>query len=88
METFIGHIILFAGDFAPRGWTTCDGRMMSISDHGALFSVLGTRYGGDGRSTFDLRGRVASRPSEDRTAAPPVHVAFIIALEGLYPSRS
>ena len=62
MEPFIGQIILFAGNFAPRGWAECDGQLLDISSHSALFSILGTTYGGDGRTTFalpDLRGRVA-----------------------------
>ena len=62
MDPFIGQIIQFGGSFAPRGWALCDGALLSISQHQALFSILGTTYGGDGRSTFalpDLRGRVA-----------------------------
>ena len=61
MEPFIGQIMLFAGNFPPRGWATCDGQLLSISSYSALFSILGTTYGGDGRSTFglpDLRGRL------------------------------
>jgi microcystin-dependent protein len=53
--------MLFGGNFAPRGWALCDGQLLSISSHSALFSILGTTYGGDGVSTFglpDLRGRV------------------------------
>ena len=60
MEAYIGQIILFAGNFAPRNWAFCDGRLMSIAQNTALFSILGTTYGGDGRVTFalpDLRGR-------------------------------
>ncbi len=61
MDAFIGSIILFAGNFAPRGWEMCDGRLLSIMENTALFSILGTTYGGDGITTFalpDLRGRV------------------------------
>ena len=53
---------MFAGNFAPRGWAFCDGQLLPISSNSALFSLLGTIYGGDGRTTFalpDLRGRVA-----------------------------
>ncbi len=60
MEPFIGEIKLFAGNFAPRGWALCDGQLLAISQNQALFSILGTTYGGDGRTTFglpDLRGR-------------------------------
>jgi len=62
MEPFIGQIIMFGGNFAPRGWALCDGALLAISSNSALFSILGTTYGGDGRTSFalpDLRGRVA-----------------------------
>lgn len=58
----IGEIKMFSGNFAPRGWAFCDGTLLPISNNSALFSILGTTYGGDGRTTFalpDLRGRVA-----------------------------
>jgi microcystin-dependent protein len=60
MEAFIGTILMFAGNFAPRSWALCNGQLMSISQNTALFSILGTTYGGDGVTTFalpDLRGR-------------------------------
>ncbi len=60
-DPFIGQISMFAGNFAPRGWAFCDGQLLAISQNSALFSILGTTYGGDGRTTFalpDLRGRV------------------------------
>ena len=59
-EPFLGQISLFGFNFAPRGWATCDGQLMPINQNQALFSLLGTTYGGDGISTFalpDLRGR-------------------------------
>ena len=58
---FVAEIRPFAFDFAPVGWATCDGQLLPISQNTALFSLLGTQYGGDGKSTFelpDLRGRV------------------------------
>ena len=61
-EPFIGEIRMFAGNFAPRGWAKCEGQLLAINQYNALFSILGTRYGGDGRTTLalpDLRGRVA-----------------------------
>ncbi|WP_366510963.1 tail fiber protein [Yoonia sp.] len=61
MEPFIAQIMLFGGNFAPRGWAFCDGQLLPISSNSALFSIIGTVYGGDGRTTFalpDLRGRV------------------------------
>lgn len=59
-EPFVGEIALFAGNFAPMGWAFCDGSLLSIVQNQALFSLLGTTYGGDGRTNFalpDLRGR-------------------------------
>jgi len=58
----IGEISMFAGNFAPKNWAFCDGQLMPISQNTALFSILGTTYGGNGQTTFalpDLRGRVA-----------------------------
>ena len=57
---FLGEVRIFAGNFAPRGWALCEGQLLPISQNSALFSILGTIYGGDGRTTFalpDLRGR-------------------------------
>lgn len=59
-EPYLGEIAMFGGNFAPRGWAFCDGQLLPISSYTALFSILGTTYGGDGRTTFalpDLRGR-------------------------------
>lgn len=61
-EPFIGQIMPVGFNFAPRGWALCDGQLLDISSNTALFSLLGTTYGGDGRTTFalpDLRGRHA-----------------------------
>ena len=60
-DPFVGEIRMFAGGFAPRGWAFCDGQLLAVSQNDALFSLFGTIYGGDGRTTFglpDLRGRV------------------------------
>lgn len=62
MEPFIGEIKLVPYNFAPRGWAFCQGQLLAISQNDALFSLIGTTYGGDGQQTFalpDLRGRVA-----------------------------
>lgn len=61
MEPLLGSIILFGGNFEPRGWAFCNGQSLEIGQYSALFSLLGTTYGGDGINTFrlpDLRGRV------------------------------
>lgn len=60
-EPFVGEIRMFAGNFAPRSWAYCDGQLLAVSQNDALFSLLGTIYGGDGRTTFglpDMRGRI------------------------------
>jgi microcystin-dependent protein len=60
METFLGTILAFGFNFAPRGWQLCYGQTLSIAQNTALFSLLGTTYGGNGQTTFalpDLRGR-------------------------------
>ena len=60
-EPYVGEIRLFAGNFAPVGWAFCDGQLLSIAQNVVLFELVGTTYGGDGVSTFqlpDLRGRV------------------------------
>ena len=60
-ECFIGELRHFGGNFAPRSWALAQGQLLAISQNPALFSILGTTYGGDGRTTFglpDLRGRV------------------------------
>jgi microcystin-dependent protein len=60
-EPFLAEIRIFGFNFAPRGWATCDGQILPINQNQALYSLLGTTYGGDGRTTFglpELRGRV------------------------------
>jgi microcystin-dependent protein len=73
IEAYLGEVRIFGGDRIPEGWAKCEGQAMSIRDNSALFAVLGTKYGGDGTTTFalpDLR---------DRT---PTHM---IALNGVFP---
>lgn len=72
-EPFLGEIKMTSFGFAPRGWAFCNGQLLSIIRNQALFSILGTSYGGDGRATFalpDLRGRM------------PVHGAIVGELGG------
>lgn len=64
-EPYIGQVCMFAGNFAPRGWMFCQGQLLAISTNTALFSILGTTYGGNGQTTFalpDLRGRFPTNP--------------------------
>ena len=72
-EAMIGEIRMFAGNFAPRGWAFCNGQLLSIANNQALFAILGTTYGGDGRTTFalpDLRGRVPVQPGQGPGLSP------------------
>lgn len=76
---FIGLIALFAFNFAPQGWSTCEGQVLPINQNAALFALLGTTFGGDGQQTFalpDLRGK-----------APGDGLAYYIAIQGIFPSR-
>ncbi|MGH3262262.1 MAG: phage tail protein, partial [Trebonia sp.] len=69
-EPFLGEIRLFSMGFAPKDWALCDGQLLAISQNQALFSILGTTYGGDGIQTFalpDLRGRVPVHTGNDVT---------------------
>ena len=79
METFLGLIQLFPYNFAPAGWMPCDGQLQQIARNPALFSLLGTLYGGDGVSTFALPNLKGKEP------APNLH--YCIAVEGIYPTR-
>lgn len=66
-EPFIAQITIFAGNFAPKNWAFCDGQIMSIAQNSALFSLLGTTFGGNGTTTFglpDLRGRAPIQPGQ------------------------
>jgi microcystin-dependent protein len=65
-EAFIGEIQMFGFDFPPRGWARCDGQLLGIAQNSALFSLLGTTYGGNGTTTFglpDMRSRVPMHTS-------------------------
>ena len=67
MEGYIAEIRMFAGNFAPRGWAFCNGQILSIAQNTALFSLLGTTYGGNGKSNFalpDLQGRAPMHPGQ------------------------
>jgi microcystin-dependent protein len=85
-ESYLASVCLFAGNFAPKGWADCDGTLLQIGQNTALFSLIGTTYGGDGRQTFalpDLRARDA--------AGKPVPFGgacrSCICVSGIYPER-
>ncbi len=84
---YISVIKQFAGTYAPRGYAYCNGATLQIAHYQALFSLLGTRYGGDGQVTFklpDLREVVDGVPVPFQTSAKP---GWIICVEGIYPER-
>lgn len=67
MDPFVAEIRIFPFNFAPKGWAFCDGQLLPLSQNTALFSLLGTVYGGDGKSTFalpDLQGRAPMHPGQ------------------------
>jgi microcystin-dependent protein len=69
MDPLLGSIVMVAFNFAPRGWALCEGQLLSIAQNTALFSLLGTTFGGNGQTTFalpDLRGRVPLHPGQGR----------------------
>ena len=61
-DQFVAEIRMFAGNFAPTGWAFCNGQLMAISQNTALFSLLGTQYGGNGKTTFGLPNLQDSTP--------------------------
>ena len=77
MDAYIATIILFAGNYAPRGWAECKGQKMQIQTHTAVFALLGVTYGGDGIREFAL----------PNLKAPLEGTRYIICLEGIFPSR-
>lgn len=74
-DPFVAEVRIFPFNFAPRGWAFCNGQLLPISQNTALFSLLGTTYGGDGRSTFalpNLQGRVPMHPGNGPGLSPRV----------------
>ena len=78
MEGYFGQVMIFAGRFAPRCWMFCDGQTLDVSQNAALYSILGTTYGGDGVHTFKLPD---TRHTDNKD------MRHIICVEGVYPSR-
>ena len=75
MEAFWGTILMFAGNYAPRGWMFCEGQELPIQQYQAIFALIGTTYGGDGKRTFklpDLRGRFPLQPTLNDPNMPRV----------------
>src|SRR5471032_214069 len=70
-DQFVGEVRMFAGNFAPLGWAFCNGQILPISQNTALFSLLGTNYGGDGRATFALPNLQGGFPLHAGSSAGP-----------------
>lgn len=77
MEIFTASIILWPVPWIPAGWAPCNGQLLPIMQYQALFSLIGTQYGGDGIQTFAL----------PKLAAAGLGMSYIIALDGQYPPR-
>jgi len=75
MEPTLGEIILVGFEFAPVGWAVCDGSLYSISQNSALFSIIGTRFGGNGQTNFALPN-----------LTPPPGLLYLICTNGIYPT--
>ena len=95
-DPFIGEVSIVGFDFAPRGWAFCDGQLLPIAQNTALFSILGTTYGGDGRTTFalpDLRGCTPIHPGQgpglsDRTLGQQVCSETVTVTAAQMPSHT
>lgn len=88
---FLGEIRLFAGTFAPDGWAFCNGQLLAIADNDALFTIIGTTYGGDGQTTFalpDLRGRIPLHQGNGFTLAETGGVEDVTLTTAQVPTHS
>jgi microcystin-dependent protein len=84
MDPFLGEVRMAAFNFAPQGWALCNGQSLPINQNQALFALLGTTYGGDGTTTFNLP-KLPDHASPSKT--PAESVLYIIALTGIFPPR-
>lgn len=82
MNLYIGQICLFPWDWAPRGWARCNGEVLSIAEYTALFALIGTEFGGDGKTTFALPKMPAIKTADGGD------VGYFINLEGVFPQRN
>jgi microcystin-dependent protein len=82
MDPLLGDIELFAFDFAPSYWMTCEGQTLNISTNQSLFTLIGTTFGGDGITTFCLPDLRNALPMQD------MGMHYCIAVQGIYPSRN
>ena len=83
LDPFVGEVSIFPYEFAPKDWLPCDGRMLPVSnDNLQLFSLIGNRFGGDGRQTFALP-KMAPPAAEEGGAS----LGYFMCVKGIYPSR-
>ncbi len=90
-EPFLGEIRMFAFNFPPRSWALCDGQILPINQNQSLYALLGTTYGGDGRTTFalpDLRGRVPMHFGDGHSLGQKGGVENVVLSEPQIPSHS
>jgi microcystin-dependent protein len=90
-QPFVGEIRMFAGNFAPAGWMFCEGQLLPISEFETLFNLIGTTYGGDGQSTFqlpDLRGRLPIHQGNGFTLAETGGVETVTLTTSQIPGHS
>lgn len=84
MDQYIGEIRMFGGNYAPEGWAFCNGQIISITQNEALYSLIGTTYGGDGQSTFslpDLRGRIPLHQGQNPHTGTTYHTGQMAGTE-------
>lgn len=81
-EPFMGQILTFVGDFAPHNWAPCDGRLLNIRDHSAVFALIGTTYGGNGMDNFALP-KIPSIPNPKDPHGKPIQ--YIFCVSGMFP---
>ena len=79
MEPFLGQIQALAFNFAPQGWAPCEGQLLPVTQNTALFTLLGTAYGGDGKTTFGLPKLAPAGPNGPN---------YFICLAGIFPKQS
>lgn len=79
MEYFLGDIVLFPYNFVPMDWLPCEGQVLQVTQNQALYSLIGTNFGGNGSTTFAL--------PDLRNASPLPNMRYFIAISGIYPTR-
>lgn len=87
-DAFVGTIELYPYVFAPRDWAYCDGQTLQIQSFPELYALIGTKFGGDGRITFNLPNLNGANPYDTNGAQPDPNMKYCIALKGVFPPRN